>query len=320
MGGVLYAHLAYRSRARKLAFVAAAIVVPIIANWLRAYLIVLIGHLSGNKYAVDVDHLIYGWLFFGVVIFLLFWVGSFWREDAASAGGRSAVVPDGAMLALPTAQRAPLYAAALAAIVLAALWRPIATTIDDAQSRAPVNLEAVAGAGGWAPVADPVADWRPRFIGPDAQRHQSFAGHGARVGLYLAFYRRQSDGNELVTSENVLVTTRDPQWRQTSGGRAELPWTGGASVTARAAELRGRTTQLAVRELYWIDGRVTASDHLAKVLLAIAKLRGRGDDSAAIVFYTPVGSEAGAAARTLEAFARDMSPAIETALARTAGH
>jgi len=39
--------------------------VPIIANWLRAYMIVMIGHLSGNKLAVGVDHLIYGWLFFG---------------------------------------------------------------------------------------------------------------------------------------------------------------------------------------------------------------------------------------------------------------
>jgi hypothetical protein len=57
------------------------VVVPIVANWLRAYMIVMIGQLSEMKYAVGIDHLIYGWLFFGVVVLILFWIGSFWRED-----------------------------------------------------------------------------------------------------------------------------------------------------------------------------------------------------------------------------------------------
>ena len=44
-------------------------------------MIVMIGHLSGNKLAVGVDHLIYGWLFFGFVILIMFWIGARWRED-----------------------------------------------------------------------------------------------------------------------------------------------------------------------------------------------------------------------------------------------
>jgi hypothetical protein len=57
------------------------VVVPIIANGLRAYMIVMIGHLSGMELATGVDHLIYGWLFFGLVMFIMFWIGSYWRED-----------------------------------------------------------------------------------------------------------------------------------------------------------------------------------------------------------------------------------------------
>ena len=79
--GVLYAYLTYRSFARRAIFIAASLIVPIVANWLRAYMIVMIGHLSSMQYAVGVDHLIYGWVFFGVVMLILFWVGSFWRED-----------------------------------------------------------------------------------------------------------------------------------------------------------------------------------------------------------------------------------------------
>ena len=79
--GTLYAYLTYRSLARRLVFIALSLIVPIVANGIRAYLIVMTGHLSDMQLAVGVDHLIYGWVFFGFVMLLLFWIGSFWRED-----------------------------------------------------------------------------------------------------------------------------------------------------------------------------------------------------------------------------------------------
>ncbi|MEM9056763.1 MAG: exosortase A, partial [Pseudomonadota bacterium] len=94
--GVLFAYLTYRSNRRRLAFVAAAAVVPIVANGLRALGIVLLAHYSDRRLAVGVDHLIYGWLFFGIVMFALFWVGSLFREDdepAPAAGDAAAATP-----------------------------------------------------------------------------------------------------------------------------------------------------------------------------------------------------------------------------------
>ncbi len=78
--GTLYAYLTYTSLKRRLIFVGISLLVPVVANWLRAYLIVMIGHLSGNKLAVGVDHLIYGWVFFGVVIAIMFAIGMRWAE------------------------------------------------------------------------------------------------------------------------------------------------------------------------------------------------------------------------------------------------
>ncbi len=46
MVGTLYAYLSYRSPRRRVIFMGFAILVPIVANWLRAYMIVMIGHLS----------------------------------------------------------------------------------------------------------------------------------------------------------------------------------------------------------------------------------------------------------------------------------
>lgn len=78
MVGSLFAYLNYSSYKRRAAFMAVALVAPIIANWVRAYIIVMLGHLSGNKIAAGVDHILYGWVFFGFVIFVMFMIGMRW--------------------------------------------------------------------------------------------------------------------------------------------------------------------------------------------------------------------------------------------------
>ena len=105
MVGSLYAYLSYRSPVRRVLFIAASFIVPIIANWLRAYMIVMLGHLSNNTIAVGVDHLIYGWVFFGIVMALLFWVGSRWREDDIPVTDPGVAPPPLPRIASPT--RAP---------------------------------------------------------------------------------------------------------------------------------------------------------------------------------------------------------------------
>jgi exosortase A len=79
--GTLYAYLTYTSYLKRTLFIIASIIVPIIANGLRAYMIVMIAHLSDMKLALGVDHLIYGWVWFGIVIFIMFFIGSYWRDS-----------------------------------------------------------------------------------------------------------------------------------------------------------------------------------------------------------------------------------------------
>ncbi len=83
--GTLYAYLQYRSYWRRAAFIALAIIVPIIANGVRAFGIIMIAHLTNNEYAVGIDHLIYGWLFFGFVMLLLFSFGRWFSDEGPQA-------------------------------------------------------------------------------------------------------------------------------------------------------------------------------------------------------------------------------------------
>src|SRR5487761_1940636 len=169
--GVLFAYLNYSGLRKRLWFILASIIVPIIANGLRAYMIVMIADLSDMKLALGVDHLIYGWLFFGLVMLLLFWVGSFWRDPlpaetgtmTAAAGpiGVSATPSLSAARTLadvraeparvPRTSQASLIGIALAVLAIGAVWVLYSAHLDrvNAAKSAPV-LASPAPAAGWS--------------------------------------------------------------------------------------------------------------------------------------------------------------------------
>jgi exosortase A len=313
MVGTIYAALAYRSARRRAAFIAASILVPIVANWLRAYGIVMIGHLSNNQLAVGVDHVIYGWLFFGVVMLILFWTGSFWQEAPLPAEARRGASAPGTDFS--PGPRGALFAAALAALFAGGIWRLADATVDRPTIGVAPLVPAIASADGWVAQPIPFTDFRPHYLGAASERQQSFAKGGRDVGLYLAFYRGQAKRRELVTSANMLVTPENPEWVQLAVGSDTVPWAGSA-VPVYRAELSGPGgRRLEVFRLYWVNGQVTASDYFAKALIAWSNISGRGDDSALIVLYAPEPARGDEAKGVLRSFAAANSASIEQALA-----
>jgi exosortase A len=79
--GCLYSLLMYRSPLRRGVFILASIIVPVIANGFRALGIVTLGHVLGSAQAAAADHVLYGWIFFSLVIMLLIALGLPFRED-----------------------------------------------------------------------------------------------------------------------------------------------------------------------------------------------------------------------------------------------
>jgi EpsI family protein len=157
-------------------------------------------------------------------------------------------------------------------------------------------------------------DWQPRFENPAASTQAAFAQDGRVVGLYLAYYRNQDQQSKLVSSTNVLVTSDDPHWARVSGGMRDISFNQQA-LKVRTAQLRASSASvgLVVWQWYWVNGRWTSSDVLAKAYTALSQLTGKGDDSAVIIVYTPQ-DQAGQAAAALDDFARAAGPALETVL------
>lgn len=307
--GSLFAYLTYRSWKRRLTFVVVSFVVPVVANWFRAYMIVMIGHLSGNKLAVGVDHLIYGWVFFGIVILAMFWIGGRWREDELPVAA-----PAAPAAALPATSRS--LVAAMAVVLVGGIW-PFAQYRIEHHLAPP--LEQIAPLGpiaGWQPTALGVDEWRPRFENYAASRQVTFENSGRVAGVFLAYYRNQDQQHKLVSSTNVLVTSDDRSWLRVDSGVREIVFDQ-QPIKVRNAELRGADgTRMVVWQSYWVDGRWTSSDALAKVYTALSRLTGKGDDSAVVILYAP-SDKASAGEAALEDFVRSAGPVIDSALRQT---
>ncbi len=299
MVGTLFAYLNYRSYTRRWIFVGVAIVLPLAANWVRAYLIVLLGHISGNKLAAGADHLVYGWVFFGIVMLAMFMIGARWSEPDAQrveAVGVGAGEPTSGTVSADGARSFAMRLGITLAGLLLLLGAPhlMLQSILANASSAPVNFLAPDLSGkGWALQPDAAPVFTPAYENPVAVLQASYAKSGeAPVGLYLGYYRHQNFNSKLISSNNVLVTSKDPGWSQVASGSREHA-SPGYTLRVRTAELRRKEmgheglpgSRLRVWQLYWINGRLLTSDWQAKLYGALDRLLGRGDDAAVLVIY-----------------------------------
>ena len=322
MVGTLFAYLNFQSPLRRAVFMGASLLVPIVANWVRAYLIVMIGHYSDNKLAAGVDHIIYGWVFFGIVIAGMFMVGSRWAEPDPA-------VPDAQRPLASPAGRASgtsVWAVGGLALLLLVGTQAVVRRIDGPHAGAAqvaLTLPATAALG-WAATAEPVSLWTPNFANAVLNVSRSYRADNSRtVGVWVAYYRDLGPERKLVTSTNTLVEQENGSaWAQTASGSTSLALASGP-LGLRTAILRGSvepgspTAQwLRVWQLYWVGGHYTTSDARARLQLAFNRLLGRGDDGAALFFYTPIESASGAAAadKVLGDFVAAELPALERSL------
>ena len=320
--GALYAYLTYRSTARRALFMVTAVVAPIIANGLRAFMIVMIGHFSKMELAVGIDHILYGWVFFGLVMFLMFWIGSFWREDPEP--DQQAVAPVAGQSVRHAATTGNVLAMTLTVIVSLAIWPLYASFADRAiYNPKPVDLQTAAIGSGWTPAAA-FTDWAPRYAKPTAsyvgvfQKSGNDTAGATPVGISLLYYRNQADGRVLISSVNRLVEYEDVIHQLRGAGRVEQ--IGGRTLALREATLQGPKGTILVWHWYWIANQYTASDYAGKLLQAKAKLLLQGDDGAAVMLSAPITGDPESARTALRAFLSANLPAIDAALAAARGN
>ena len=184
----LGANLFYRSLRRRALFMALAVIVPIIANGIRAYGIVMIADLSNYRWGVGEDHVTMGMIFMSMVTLGLLFVGMSMREpgrgDLLAEDPRDLRIRQGVAV-----RRTGLVGMAIGAVIVAAA-APGYTGVVGQRSvaAAPPALAAPTISAPWAARETPDERWHPSFAGTDAEVFRTFVAGDKSVDFYFAFY------------------------------------------------------------------------------------------------------------------------------------
>ncbi|WP_338245167.1 exosortase A [Aurantiacibacter hainanensis] len=263
--GTLVAHVGFRSWKRRAAFMAMAVILPIVANGFRAWGTIYIAQSQGIAFAAGFDHIIYGWIFFALVmaaLLLLGWrffdrqvddpfidaeriAGAEWpRRFERFSGHGWRVLVGGAALALG-----------------AVTWSAQARGVE-AELPATIALPEVRG---WSLAApDHSYPWHPRVSGADHKLVGSYSdAEGRVVDVIYALYGAQEDGREAgAFGEGALP--EGTEWRWLASATAP----GGAT----GERLQALGTHQRVASTWYRHGDWTGSSRLR---LKIANMRDR---------------------------------------------
>jgi exosortase A len=259
----LAAHLAFRTLWQGVAFVTFAVLVSIVANGVRAFATIYVGWWTSAEAAAGFDHIVYGWVFFAVIMAIV--IAVVWRSldlsrDPPNQGSSS-------KRDAPLAAVAPALAALL---LVAPMWAQLS-----ASRAATLSTPALPDVAGWSRGERGTPAWAPTYAGADAHLVRYYrSGEGQLVHLHLHAFARQEEGRELV-GFGQGGRPEDGTWRWTSIGRP-LP-------NARVERITGNggvTREVAT--FYRIAGVTTGSATRVKLETLKARLLGRGTAAAAI--------------------------------------
>jgi len=281
---VFAAHLCFKSLTRRIVFVAAALATTIVANALRAWGTMVAAEIWGVEAAGGIDHVFYGWIFFGLVILAVMFAARRWFDRPAND-----IAVDVSGLGGEPRHAGPARAVLPAAFALPLAFMAWGGLIGGRSAPLPAAMPVAVPAGWRAATPGPTA-WFPRFDGADQRLRRDFDdAKGRRVTVAIGGYMRQAEGREVVAFGQGAADP-DGKWAWS----AALPAIDGAK-TERLLHpgpvLRDAATW------YVVDGRATGSPRAAKLAGLKARLFG-GDPRALSLIVSSEEEQGGAQAIT----------------------
>jgi exosortase A len=293
--GALVANVCFRSAKRRAAFMLAAIVVPILANGVRAFGTIYIAHRTSVEFAVGVDHVIYGWFFFAFVIGLVLAV--FWRFFDRRVGEPWF---DPASLQSPPSRARPnrIAAAAVALAALPLLW---STAVTSAGTAPPPTDIAFPEVRGWERIGRGSGrPWQPSFAGADIVRIAHYRNaEGREVDLAVAVFARQAEGRELV-GHGQGAAAPNGNWAWTAMTAA--PPNGRAELLASHRQTRE------VVSFYRVGDRLTGSAMAVKLETMKTRLFGGPQRAVAVLVSAEAPGDGLSARPAIDAFLAALGP------------
>jgi EpsI family protein len=268
--GTLYAYIEYASWRKRLVAVVVALAVAVLANGIRAYGLVMIGHLTNMRFNHDGWHVVLGQVLFAAIMLLMFVIGHRFRDPDTAFRSAPDGMSFGATNSIGRRDWVVAVACAVALLLAGTATRP--ELIAAAESAAVPKIVLPEGAGDWIGPHHADGSWRPDYHNPLATVEASYVKADRRVDVYVAAYRAPpGKGGELVSHQNRLdAGMNERQFRQRD---VEVVTPEGRGL-ARQVWIDHRTRRLAS---FWfvVNGQPTTSPYHVKWLEVRALLSGR---------------------------------------------
>jgi exosortase A len=323
---ILYAWSIYRSITRRTAFVIGAIIIGIVGNWLRAYLTILIAHLSDNRFLRD-DHSTFGWILFAILLCFYSVLGYRHRDvekNKNASENDAAVLRAGLEINSRTGSTSAPYSAFYLVVITiitastAAMWPLTQRALQGSIQPRAATISDIAAIRGWRPVDVRVASWTPTLVNPARERVQTFEKAGRQVEVFVGVFQNQSWNSKLVTVVNGFARKENSGWSLAVRGETKTDFARHPLVVDTGIVLGAGTRILAWR-WYWIQGFTTASDLRAKMTQLISRLSGKPDISAWVSVYANADASPAETAALLDEFMHDMGGSIQQSLQQSLG-
>lgn len=267
--GVLVCNVCFRTWPRRIIFMTGALTLSVLANGVRAFATILVAHLTTVDAAVGFDHVVYGWVFFAIIMVVV--MAAAWPFFDRKPGDPW-FDPRALQAAVAVrSQAGGIAGGALALIVAAPLWLAATAATADPLP-ATLDLPTVTG---WTRIDAPQSyPWKPRFDGADHFVMDSYRNAaGQQVDLTIATYNRQDEGRKLVGFGQGAVDP-DSEWVWSSP--ASAPSNGrGEQITAPGPTVRHVVS-------FYIVGRGQPTGSKPAVKIETMKARLLGTDQRAV--------------------------------------
>ena len=292
--GVLVANVCYVSWTRRAAFLAMALVVPVLANGLRAFGTIYAAWWTSVEAATGMDHIVYGWVFFALVMAAVLAIGWKWFDRDPDAAWF-----DPQRLQAPATRRVEAPVAALLALTVASLFLGWSNWIAARAAPLPAKVE-LPEVPGWHRVGPSAVAWVPNFPGADHFLIGHYAdGQGRTVDLSVAVHANQREGKELVGFGIGAIREND-RWVRI----ADLPDLSGGHALRMTGP--GRVERVTV-SWYRVGDTLTGSDSQVKLETLKTKLLGGDQAAVAVLLSAEQGPDDGAQA-AIGDFLRALGP------------
>lgn len=301
--GALAANLCFWTWPKRVAFMAVCLVVPIVANGIRAFGTIYLARVYGIEFAESADHVVYGWFFFAFVIAVVFAIGwKFFDRDLDDPAF------DPADIRIDRTQPASNIAiAGIATLVLGIAAAPMlwlaatdAASADTPSMRLPVIQ-------GWERTHAAMRyPWQATYLGADRIVEGRYRNaEGQTVDIAIGYFASQSGGRDVVGRGQGGLPP-ETEWSRIE----DLPapeWTRAYRIIAPGPVSR------IIFEYQWIGGERISGTRQAKLQTLRARLFG-SDQRAIGVTISAEGDDARAAMEIFLADAGGIESLVDRAV------